>query len=86
MQTINSGNRKFYVIYFIYFSSVETDIIFLLVFSLLGSWLFINWGEEAFSWGIIIKIFIGFGASFSDKGAVQSIKYEVNFDFKLEYS
>ena len=38
MQTINSGNRKFYVIHFIYFSSMETDINFLLVFSLLGSW------------------------------------------------
>ena len=41
MQTINSdsGNRKFYVITsYIYFSSMETDINFLLVFSLLGSW------------------------------------------------
>ena len=30
MQTINSdsGNRKFYVIHFIYFSSMETDINF----------------------------------------------------------
>ena len=73
MQTINSGNRKFCVIHFLYFSSVETGInYFLLVVSLLGSWLFITWGEGAFSWGIIIKIFIGFGVSFSDKGAVQS--------------
>ena len=39
MQTINSDseNGKFYVIHFIYFSSVETDINFLLVFSSLGS-------------------------------------------------
>ena len=29
-------------------------------------------GEGAFSWEIIIKIFIGFGVSFSDEGAVQS--------------
>ena len=69
MQTINSDseNGKFYVIHFIYFSSVQTDINFLLVFSLLGSWSFITWGEGAFCWGIIIKIFIGFEASFLDK-------------------
>ena len=53
MQTINSdsGNRKFYVIHFIYFSSMETDINFLLVFSLLGSLSFITWEEGAFCQG-----------------------------------
>ena len=64
MLTINSGNRN--VIHFIYFSLVEIDIYFLLVFSLLGRWSFITWGEGAFCWGIIIKIFIGIGWSFSD--------------------
>ena len=70
MQTINSGKRKFDLVHFIYFSSVETDINFLLVFSLLGSWSCITWGEGTFCRGIIIKIFIGFRASFSDKGSL----------------
>ena len=35
LQAINSGNRN--VIYFIYFSSVEIDINFLLVFPCLGA-------------------------------------------------
>ena len=53
-------------IYFIYFSSVEIDINFLLVFSLLGSWSFVTWPGGEFCWGIIIKIFVGFGGSFVD--------------------
>ena len=50
MQTINSdsGNRKFCVIHVIYFSSMETAINFLLVFSLLRSWSFITWGRGRF--------------------------------------
>ena len=53
MQTINSDseNGKFYVIHFIYFSSVQTDINILLVFSLLGSWSFITWGRGHFAGG-----------------------------------
>ena len=50
MQTINSGNRKFYVIHFIYFSSMETEINFLLVFSLLGSWSGVPLGYKNFHW------------------------------------
>ena len=47
MQTINSD----YVIHFIYFSSMETDINFLLVFSLLKNWSFITWGRRHFAGG-----------------------------------
>ena len=53
----------------IHFSSVEIDINFLLVFSLLGSWLFITWGKEAFCWEII-KVIIGVRGSFSEKGSL----------------
>ena len=49
----------------IHFSSVEIDINFLLVFSLLGSWLFITWREGAFCWEIM-KVIIGVRGSFSD--------------------
>ena len=45
----------------IHFSLVEIDINFLLVFSLLGSWLFITWGKGALCWGIIIKIIFSIG-------------------------
>ena len=59
----------------IHFSSVEISINFLLVFSLLGSWfgrwLFIIWGKGAFWWGIILKvIIIDVRGSFSDKGSL----------------
>ena len=54
----------------IHFSSVEIDINFLLVFSLLGSWLFITWGKGAFCWEIIIKVIIGVRRSFLDKGSL----------------
>ena len=64
MQTINSG------IVMIHFSSMEIDINFLLVFSLLGNWLFITWGKGAFCWGIIIEVIIGVRGSFSDKGSL----------------
>ena len=53
----------------IHFSSVEIDINFLLVFSLLGSWLFITWGKGAFCWEII-KVIIGVRGSFSEKGSL----------------
>ena len=54
----------------IHFSLVEIDTYFSLVFSLLGSWLFITWGKGAFCWGIIIKIIIGVGGVISDKAAI----------------
>ena len=68
-------NKKFYVIHFIYFSSMETDINFLLVlFPCLGAdRLLPGGGVEGgwlFCWGIITKIFIGLGVSFSDKGSL----------------
>ena len=63
MKTINSGNRKFYVIHF---------HIFLLVFSLLGAGCLLPGGRGYFPRGSIIKIFSGSGVSFSDKGAGQS--------------
>ena len=72
---MNSGNWKFFVIHFIYFSSVETDINFLLTCIFLAWELVVYYlgrGGGAFSCGIIIKIFIGLGVSFSDKGTVQS--------------
>ena len=55
----------------IHFSSVEIDINFLLVFSLLGSWLF-TWGKGAFCWGIIIKkkSSLVLKGSFLDKGSL----------------
>ena len=49
---------------------MEIDFNFLLVFSLLGSWLFITWGKGAFCWGIIIKVIIGVGGSFSGNGSL----------------
>ena len=55
------GNHKF--------SSVEIDINFLLVFSLLGSWLFITWGKGTFFWEII-KVIIGVRGSFLGKGSL----------------
>ena len=54
----------------IHFSSVEIDFNFLLVFSLLGSWLLITWGKGAFCWGINIKVIIGVRGSFSEKGSL----------------
>ena len=49
---------------------MEIDFNFLLVFSLLGSWLFITWGKGAFCWGTIVKFIIGVRGSFSGKGSL----------------
>ena len=51
----------------IHSSSVEIDINFLLIFSLLGSWLFITWGKGAFCWEII-KVIIGVRGSLPGGG------------------
>ena len=70
LQAINSGNRN--VIYFIYFSSVEIDINFLLVFPCLGAGHLSpsRGGGGGVLLGIIIKIFVGFRGSFVDKGSL----------------
>ena len=59
------------IIYFIYFSSVEIDINFLLVFPCLGAGhLSPSRGGGGILLGIIIKIFVGFRGSFVDKGSL----------------